>query len=144
MPSGPVAEGRRPAAHRLSGPAVAFAAVTAATAYVAEVDPGHPGHYPVCPFLRITGWWCPACGGLRCVHALSRGELWTALHDNALATAACLAAVVCWVRWTWRAAHGRDTPPPALPGIRRLILPAVLVLGFTVLRNLSYGAFLAP
>ena len=131
------------AAPRLTGPAAAFAVVAAATAYVAAVDPNHPGHYPVCPFLRITGWWCPACGGLRCVHALSRGELPTALHDNALAVAACLAAVALWLRWTWRTARGLRTPPPRV-GARTAAGLVVLVLAFTVLRNLPLGSVLAP
>jgi hypothetical protein len=109
------------------------------------VDPNHPGHYPVCPFLRITGWWCPGCGGLRCVHALTRGDLATAGHDNALALVACTAAVLFWARWTHRSARGLRTAVrlPG-PGWAWTLGTAAAVLGFTVLRNLPAGAFLAP
>jgi hypothetical protein len=139
-PSGPPGAG---APRRLAGPATAFAAVVAATAYVGAVDPNRPGHYPVCPFLRITGWWCPACGGLRCVHALTRGDLGAAVHDNVLAVLACGFAVLLWLRWSYRAARGLRTPTPEMGRSWAWVLVAVL-LAFTVLRNLPAGALLAP
>ena len=37
----------------------------AATAYVGLVDPNESGHYPTCPFLALTGRFCPGCGSLR-------------------------------------------------------------------------------
>jgi len=111
-------------------------------AYVGLVDPNQPGHYPVCPFLRITGWWCPGCGGLRCVHALTRGDLRTALHDNVLVLAACTAAVLAWLHWTLRSARGqrtgrfwpreaaRSSPADEIrqPGMR-VLLPAATSIG---------------
>lgn len=30
---------------------------------------------PPCAFHRITGWYCPGCGGTRAVFALCRGEI---------------------------------------------------------------------
>ncbi len=115
----------------------------AATAYVGVVDPDRPGHYPVCPFLALTGWWCPGCGGLRAVHALTRGELGTALHDNVLVVALCGLTVSFWTLWALRAVRGR--PRPALRvGRPWLLAAAVLVLAFTLVRNLPTGAFLAP
>ena len=107
------------------------------------VDPDRPGHYPVCPFLRITGWWCPGCGGLRCVHALTRADLATAVHDNVLAVAACTLAVLVWARWTYLSARGLRTVLRA-PGRVPVAGLVAVVIGFTVLRNLPAGAFLAP
>ena len=127
----------------LVGPATVFAAVASATAYVGVVDPNHPGHYPVCPFLRLTGWWCPGCGGLRCVHALTRGDLPTALHDNALVALGCAAAVLYWARWVHRSARGLSTVPRP-PGPLAVAFLTIAVLAFSVLRNLPVGAFLAP
>lgn len=133
----------RPAPRSLTAPAVALAAVGAATAYVAEVDPNRPGHYPTCPFLLVTGWWCPACGGLRCVHELTRGDLSAALHDNVLVVVSVVLATAFWVRWTYRAAHGRRSPVPGVS--RRWLWGLIAVLvAFTVLRNLPSGSFLAP
>jgi hypothetical protein len=132
-----------PASRRLAAPTVALASVAAATAYVGVVSPDRPGHYPVCPFLRVTGWWCPACGGLRCAHALTRGDLGTALHDNALVVVAGTVAGALWLRWTYRAWRGLSNGPPA-PGraLRWVMLGALLV--FAVLRNTPWGGWLAP
>ncbi|WP_042367060.1 DUF2752 domain-containing protein [Streptacidiphilus neutrinimicus] len=115
----------------------------AATAYVGAVDPNRPGHYPGCPFLALTGWWCPGCGGLRAVHALTRGELRVALHDNVLVVALCGFTVSFWALWALRSLRGR--PRPALRLSRPWLLSAaLLVLAFTLVRNLPTGAFLAP
>ena len=114
-----------------------------ATAYVGAVDPNRPGHYPVCPFLALTGWWCPGCGGLRAVHALTRADLGTALHDNVLVVALCGFTASFWALWALRALRGR--PRPALRvGRPWWVAAAVLVLAFTLLRNLPTGAYLAP
>lgn len=48
---------------RLARPLTALGAVALPTLYVASVDPNASGHYPTCPFLQATGWWCPGCGG---------------------------------------------------------------------------------
>ena len=131
------------APRRLAAPAVALATVAAATTYVGAVSPDRPGHYPVCPFLRVTGWWCPACGGLRCVHALTRGDLGAALHDNVLVVVAGTFAAVLWARWTYRSWRGLPTEPPALGrGWMWAVLGGLLV--FAVLRNTPWGTWLAP
>ena len=46
---------------RLVRPLAALAAVAMPTVFVAAVDPNTPGHYPVCPLLRLTGLYCPGC-----------------------------------------------------------------------------------
>ena len=48
--------------------------VAVALATLATVDPNQPGHYPTCPFLATTGFYCPGCGALRAVHDLLHGE----------------------------------------------------------------------
>ncbi|MEU1805161.1 DUF2752 domain-containing protein [Streptomyces sp. NPDC019937] len=133
-----------PAARRLLAPLGVLATVVAAFGYVGAVDPHQPGHYPVCPLFRLTGLYCPGCGGLRGAHALAHGELLPALGDNALVVACagvfCVGwAVWCaralgWRRrraaWTWRAWHAW-----AIGGT---------VLAFTVIRNFPFGGLLAP
>ena len=132
-----------PAPRTLAAPAAALAAVAAATTYVGLVSPDRPGHYPVCPFLRVTGWWCPACGGLRCVHALTRGDLGTALHDNALVVLAGIFAALVWLRWSYWSWRGLR-PPPFRVGRRWAWAAGIAVLGFAVLRNTPWGGWLAP
>ncbi|MFF2039303.1 DUF2752 domain-containing protein [Kitasatospora sp. NPDC058170] len=139
----PTASARPPVLRRLGPPLAALAAVAVPTVYIAAVDPNAPGHYPDCPFLAATGWWCPGCGGLRCVHALAHGELSGALHDNAVAVLLFAVLAVLWLRWLWAVVTGGPGPRIA-PGARRWVLIALLVLVFTVVRNLPVGAGLAP
>ena len=47
-------------------------------------DPGTSDLYPPCPFLALTGCYCPGCGSLRALHQLTRGHLITALGLNPL------------------------------------------------------------
>ncbi|MEU2994481.1 DUF2752 domain-containing protein [Streptomyces griseoincarnatus] len=129
-------------AARLAAPAGLLAAVTAAFAYVAAVDPNEPGHYPVCPLLGLTGLYCPGCGGLRSAHAVAHGDLAAALQANAPAVLGYAAFAVLWTVWVIRAARGRPMrldPPPAV-----LWTAGGLLLAFTVLRNTPFGGWLHP
>ncbi|MEV5312204.1 MULTISPECIES: DUF2752 domain-containing protein [unclassified Streptomyces] len=131
-----------PAAGRLAVPAGVLAAVAGAFAYVGAVDPNEPGHYPVCPLLRLTGLYCPGCGGLRSAHAVVHGDLAAALQANAVAVAGYALFAVAWTVWVVRAARGR----PLRLDLRSAHLWAVgaLVLVFTVVRNLPFGGWLHP
>ncbi len=146
-----------------AGPLLVAGGVLAATAYVAFVDPNQPGHFPLCPFKEITGLDCPGCGGLRAVHALTHGDLGTALDQNLLVTVLVLPlAVAAWVAWVLRCRPGRAAAPrlasseagpaPATPGrtaaaaaLWRRWAPyalLVLIVGFTVVRNLPGMSYL--
>ncbi|MDQ0580412.1 DUF2752 domain-containing protein [Streptomyces rishiriensis] len=127
---------------RLAVPAGILAAVAGAFAYVGTVDPNEPGHYPVCPLLRITGLYCPGCGGLRGAHALVHGDLAAALHDNALAVVGCLGFAVVWTVWVVRAVRGR--PARVEPTLAQLWTLGAFLLVFTVVRNLPFGGWLHP
>ncbi len=127
---------------RLGVPAGILAAVAGAFAYVGAVDPNEPGHYPVCPLLRVMGLYCPGCGGLRSAHALVHGDVLTALHANALAVAGYLLFAVLWTVWVVRAARGQ--PPRIDLGPVTLWSLGALVLVFTVVRNLPFGGWLHP
>ncbi|WP_416069923.1 DUF2752 domain-containing protein [Streptomyces sp. NRRL_ISP-5395] len=145
--AGWVGEAGRPAARagrlrRLGTPVGILAAVTAAFGYVGTVDPNDPGHYPVCPLLRLTGVLCPGCGGLRSAHAFITGDLGTALSANAIATVGYVLFAAVWVLWLTRAWRGQP--------LRIALAPAwwwgvgAVLLIFTVVRNLPFGSALAP
>jgi hypothetical protein len=118
------------------------AAALAATGYVASVDPNAAGHYPTCPFLAITGWYCPGCGALRAVHALAHGDLMTALARNPFAVVAVGYVVVTWVLWLDRTATGRPRRWVAPPRVLYGVLGAILM--FWVLRNVPGWTWLSP
>lgn len=126
---------------RYLAPAAVAGGVLAATAYVALVDPGEPGHYPLCPLKAVTGLDCPACGGLRSVHALTHGDLGGALNQNLAVVLLLPVAAVLWVLWL-RRAGASDAPAE---GTRWRTAPYVLLVAllvFTVARNLPFVPFL--
>ncbi|MFB7500962.1 DUF2752 domain-containing protein [Streptomyces sp. NPDC056161] len=127
---------------RLAAPAGVLAAVAGAFAYVATVNPYQPGHYPVCPLYAWTGLYCPGCGGLRSAHAFAHGDFTAALQANAPAVAAYLGFAVLWAVWAVRAARGR--PIRLSPGPAQLWGLGAVLLVFTVVRNLPFGAWLHP
>ncbi|MFC9584731.1 DUF2752 domain-containing protein [Streptomyces yangpuensis] len=146
-PAGPavpaVPAERASRARRLAAPAFYLAAVGAAFAYVGAVDPNEPGHYPVCPLLRLTGVLCPGCGGLRSAHAFAHGDLAAAFGSNALAVVGYFVFAGFMALWLVRAFRGGPVPRIVLrPAHAWAVGAAVLV--FAVVRNLSFGSALAP
>ena len=100
-----------------------------ALAYVGLVDPHRPDSlYPPCPFRMLTGWYCPACGGLRMTHDLLHGHVAAAATDNIVALIG-LPLLLIWA--LSRIGSGRKVITPAV-----LIVIAVIAVVWTVLRNL--------
>jgi Protein of unknown function (DUF2752) len=128
--------------HPLLAPAATAAAVTALVAYVGAVDPNQHGHYPTCPFLYLTGLYCPGCGALRMIHALAHGHFGEAFGRNALLFCALPFLAVIFVRWTLRQARGRPRIITADP--RLLWALFAVIITFWVLRNIPYFHVLAP
>ncbi|WP_308117585.1 DUF2752 domain-containing protein [Streptomyces anatolicus] len=127
---------------RLFVPAGLLASVVGAFAYVGAVDPNEPGHYPACPLLRLTGLYCPGCGGLRSAHAFVHGDLAAALGANALAVIGYVLFAAVWVLWVVRVVRGR--PLRIALGGAQLWGVGVLVAVFTLVRNLPFGSWLHP
>ncbi len=105
----------------------------AACVVVLMFPPGSPRTkwLPKCLFHEWTGLYCPGCGGTRALYALLHGELKTSLHDNLLLIPVGLTAAALIVR-------------PRI-GLRRPVAIAILVIvvGFTVLRNIPCAPFTA-
>lgn len=127
----------------LLAPSAVAMAVAGGVALVALVDPNRPGHYPPCPFLVLTGWYCPGCGTLRAIHALAHGDVGTALGLNVLSMACVPIVLAGWGYWVIRAYQGR---PIRANRVRPAFIWAFLALAvvFWIVRNLSFGQFLAP
>ncbi|WP_435833807.1 DUF2752 domain-containing protein [Streptomyces bacillaris] len=146
QPTGPSGEGSSQGSRKgwkgLATPLGILAAVAGAFAYVGTVDPNEPGHYPVCPLLKLTGTFCPGCGGLRSAHAFVHGDLGAAFSANAVATAGYFLFAVVWVLWLVRAWRGQPLRIRLAPTWWWAI--GTLLLVFTVVRNLPFGSALAP
>ena len=130
-----------PALRVLAPMAAAVAGVVAATV-VATVDPNQPGHYPTCPFLYITGYYCPGCGSLRAVHDLLHGDLHSALARNPLTLIATPYLIWSWITWLRRGLTGRPPRRMAPPWAIWTLL--VVVMAFWLLRNLPGVGWLGP
>ncbi|GGS94865.1 MULTISPECIES: DUF2752 domain-containing protein [Streptomyces] len=144
-PGAPGAPAAVPAsrARRLAAPALTVLAAAAAFAYVGAVDPNEPGHYPVCPLFRLSGILCPGCGGLRSAHAFAHGDLAAAFGANAMAVIGYFAFAGFAALWLLRAWRGAPTPRFALKGPYWWALGGAALV-FSVVRNLPFGAALAP
>ena len=101
----------------------------AALTYVGTVDPHRPGAiFPFCPFQFLTGWNCPACGGLRMTHDVLHGNLSAAVADNVFLLVG-LPALALWVLWRLR--RGKPAVTTAA-----LVSVGIAALVWTVIRNL--------
>jgi hypothetical protein len=68
---------------RLTASAVVALAV-GGLSVVYLLDPSSSDLYPPCPFLALTGFYCPGCGTLRALHQLTLGHPVAALDLNPL------------------------------------------------------------
>ena len=119
-----------PAQHRGLYPTLGTGALLlGALGYVDLVDPHKPDSiFPVCPFRLLTGWNCPACGGLRMVHDLLHGDVAAAISDNVF----LLVGIPVLVGWILlRRRSGKS--PLSLPAAATLV---IATLAWTVVRNL--------
>ncbi len=111
-----------------TGVATGALAIGALT-YVGIADPHRPGSlFPPCPFRLLTGWNCPACGGLRMTHDLLHGDVAAAVVDNVFLLVG-LPLVALWAIWRIRRGE-RAFPLSAISVI------AVAAISWTVIRNL--------
>ena len=101
---------------------------------------------PTCGLYMTTGLYCPGCGATRATHELLHGRLLAALHDNAFWVFALPLALYAMASEIRRHLHGRPLPGNPAANPRWLIAMAVLVVIFSVLRNVPCYPFtlLAP
>jgi hypothetical protein len=114
---------------RLYGTLGTGAVLAGGLAYVGLGDPHSPGFvFPVCPFKALTGWNCPACGGLRMTHDVLHGDFAAAVVDNVFLLVG-LPLLAAWLLVRWRLGRTLMTKPA-------IIVIVVAVIAWTVVRNL--------
>lgn len=97
-----------------------------------------------CPFLAVTGWQCPLCGGTRMGSALLHADVGSAFAANPLALMAGVVLVLLTLAWILELIGGPVVRPPRklAEGLERvptwvwLVLGGAVALAYTLLRNL--------
>jgi hypothetical protein len=136
--------GPRSRRERVTAPLLLAGAVLGASVVLHLRDPHESGSYGFCPWLVLTGTYCPGCGGLRAVHDLTRGDLAAAASSNLLFVGSVPLVLVLWAAWLrdrWRGVARRVDQRPALLGTAVF---GVVVLAFWVVRNLPGLEWLTP
>jgi hypothetical protein len=107
----------------------AGALLVGALGYVGLVDPHKPDSvFPICPFRLLTGWNCPACGGLRMVHDVLHGDLAAAISDNAFLLVG-IPMLAGWILLRRRSGKSLFSLPAAAPLV-------IATLAWIVVRNM--------
>ena len=158
--AGPLAPAPRDRFSRMRSPLVLAGVVGGLTLALHLRDPHSSGSWGYCPWLALTGTYCPGCGGLRAVNDLSQGDLVGALSSNLVFVVSIPLLLWWWFRWARTAWVGpaqqqdqqQDRQPAAVTraswasrhtAALVAALTVVMVL-FGVLRNVPFGSWLAP
>jgi hypothetical protein len=123
--------------------AVAGTFVTAAVALHVR-DPHEQGTWGMCPTKALLGVECPGCGGLRAVNDLTNLQLLDAASSNLLFVASIPFLAYMFGRWVWGRWTGRSWSPSDRSMTWSAVVLIALMVLFTVVRNTTAGAWLAP
>jgi hypothetical protein len=110
---------------------IQLAALSAGLLLLFCLDPATAGVFPPCPFHALTGWFCPGCGSLRAIHALTRGHLQAAIAFNPLMVLSLPVLALLRLRTAW------------LYSPRIAWTAATLLVSYGILRNLPFWPFSA-
>ena len=81
--------------------------------------------YPGCPIHRMTGLYCPGCGGTRALKALAQGRIADSLRWHPLALPATAFIVIYFAMIRLHKLSNGRTP---IPHFRRIYLVIMIVL----------------
>src|SRR5437762_10943363 len=101
-------------------------------------DPAQHAFYPGCALYKITGSYCPGCGGLRATHQLLHGRIFAAFHFNPLFVAALPILLWAFASGIRRRFERKPFSPPIKPNW--LWSGGALLILFGILRNLPFAA----
>lgn len=102
-------------------------------------DPVGHGFYPSCLFKQTTGYDCSGCGGLRSVHQLLHGNVWSAFQLNAMVVIALPITAMLLIRS--RLIRRRTTCQATSVSLVWVWVAVALVILFGVVRNLPIWPF---
>lgn len=108
-------------------------------------DPAGRSVVPACAFHRLTGWYCPGCGGSRAVHDLLHRRFLAALDHNLLIFPLLILTGYPLLKWLCESACAVRLPGFPWNSFFWYAV-SVIVVAFGILRNLpfAWSRFLAP
>ncbi|MGA8845756.1 MAG: DUF2752 domain-containing protein [Nocardioides sp.] len=107
-------------------------------------DPHAAGSWGFCP-SAVLGIWCPGCGALRGVNDITELRFAEALSSNVLLVVVVPLGMLLLGRWALDSWTGRVRAPLSQRASLAATMSAlIVVVAFTVLRNLPAGSWLAP
>ncbi len=106
------------------------------------VDPRVAGNYPPCPFLYLTGCYCPGCGTLRAIHRLLHADLRGAIGYNAL-TVVLIPFLAVGVGDRTARLCGRALLPASTMSPQVAWVTLIAIIAFWALRNVPLHPFTA-
>lgn len=129
---------------RMAAPLAVAGATAVAAGVLLLADAADQRVVPPCPFLTVTGHWCPLCGGTRTVEALLHGDVAAAVGYNVLVAALVPLVAIGLTWWAVGALLGRNDG--RLPQLNTRLLTAVVMVfsAFWVVRNLPGMELLTP
>lgn len=127
---------------RLIGPVLSWAGVVGVVALMQVWNPNKPSLFPACPWLTLTGFFCPGCGSTRAIHALAHADLGMAMQRNPLAVIVFAVFLAGLARWTWRAWRGEPLRNLAHPWVLWAVI--AVIPAYWVARNIPGWTWLSP
>jgi Protein of unknown function (DUF2752) len=107
-------------------------------------DPHRSGSWGYCPWLMLTGTYCPGCGGLRAVNDLTNGDVAGAASSNLLFVVSIPFIAAWWTRTMLDGWRGVVRPANSRRAIIGCLLFSLVALTFWVVRNTGSADWLAP
>jgi hypothetical protein len=137
----------RPRAERVAPLSLLAVALLLLSVLLHLRDPHRSGSWGFCPWLLLTGTYCPGCGGLRAVNDLTHGDVTAAASSNLLFVASLPFVGLWWARTLldrWRGVVAARSPATTRRAVAGCVGFAVVAVVFWVARNTASGAWLAP
>jgi hypothetical protein len=130
--------------NRVKGPTLLAAAVLGASVLLHVRDPHRGGSWGYCPWLFLTGTYCPGCGGLRAVNDLTDGDVVAAASSNLLFVSSIPVLVLWWGRTILDRWRGVVRQADSRRHVMLAGSFAAVAVVFWVARNTGAGSWLAP
>lgn len=129
---------------RVQAPVLVAVALLAASVALHLRDPHRSGSWGFCPWLALTGTYCPGCGGLRAVNDLTHGDFVAAASSNLLFVGSVPVLAFWWVRRLADGWRGVRRTVDERIALRLTCLVLAAAVAFWVVRNLPFAGWLTP